>query len=194
MHRAGSVGKPLPGIDISISRDGEILVAHQAMSGYLGDLSVPQDVIHTGDLGHLDQDGFLYVTGRKKDVFITSFGRNVSPEWPESELLHQPEIAQASVFGEAQPVNTAVIVPSGGAQSERAIADAVCRANSKLPDYAQVSDWIIASEPFTVANQLMTATGKVKREAVKTRFIIGTVPAARPGARTLPHERTAGSL
>ena len=191
MYRAGSVGKPLPGIDVSIDQDGEILVSNQAMTGYLGDRTVAQDVVRTGDIGHLDSDGFLYVTGRKKDVFITSFGRNVSPEWPESELLHQPEIAQASVFGEAQPTNTAVIVPADGAQTEQSIANAIARANAELPDYAQIADWIIADEPFSVTNQLMTATGKVRREAVKARFVPGAAQPAQRTGRNRVGDRTA---
>ena len=132
--RPGSVGKPLDGVNVSIAPDGEILVENQAMLGYLGERKFAGAVIATGDLGRLDDDGFLYVTGRRKNVFITSFGRNVSPEWPEAELLHRPEIAQACVFGEAQPFNTAVICPAGPSVAPRAVADAILSANRNLPD------------------------------------------------------------
>ena len=169
--RPNSVGKPLPGIDVRIAEDGEIIVSGQSMSGYLGDATRSELPIRTGDIGHLDDDGFLYVTGRKKDMFITSFGRNVSPEWPESALLHQPEIAQACVFGEAMPYNTAVIVPadSGGSM---AIASAIARANLHLPDYARVTDWVAASGPFTVANGQLTSTGKPRRDAIARQYLL----------------------
>jgi long-chain acyl-CoA synthetase len=184
--RPGSVGKPLDGVTVSIAADGEILVENQAMLGYLGEKRTAGPVIATGDLGHLDDDGFLYVTGRRKNVFITSFGRNVSPEWPEAELLHRPEIAQACVFGEAQPFNTAVICPAGPAVTPRAVADAILSANRNLPDYARVADFIVADEPFSAANGLLTQTGKLRREAIALRYIVPTDPwsAGGPGS---PH-------
>jgi long-subunit acyl-CoA synthetase (AMP-forming) len=170
--RPGTVGKPLDGVKVSIAPDGEILVENQAMLGYLGERKGAGPAIATGDLGYLDDDGFLYVTGRRKNVFITSFGRNVSPEWPEAELLHRPEIAQACVFGEAQPFNTAIVCPSAPSVTPGAVADAILTANRNLPDYARVADFIIADEPFSVANGLLTPTGKLRREAVALRYIV----------------------
>ena len=174
--RPGSVGRPLDGVSVSIAQDGEILVRNQAMLGYLGEKEMAGPAIATGDLGYLDDDGFLYVTGRRKNVFITSFGRNVSPEWPEAELLHRPEIAQACVFGEAQPFNTAVVCPADASVSPRAIADAILSANRNLPDYARVADFIIADEPFSAANGQLTQTGKLCREAITLRYIVCSDP------------------
>ena len=174
--RPGSAGKPLDGIDVSISPDGEILVEHQSMLGYLGETEHAGAVIATGDLGHIDDDGFLYVTGRRKNVFITSFGRNVSPEWPEAELLHQPEIAQACVFGEAQPFNTAIVCPAGPSVTPRAVADAILNANRNLPDYARVADFVIADEPFAASNGLLTQTGKPRREAIALKYLLSDEP------------------
>lgn len=173
MSQSGSVGKPLPGIDVRIADDGEIVVRGQSMNGYLGEHQPENHVIHTGDLGHLDEDGFLYVTGRKKDVFITSFGRNVSPEWPEAALLHEQEVSQACVFGEAMPYNTAVIVASDSAGST-SIASAIARANRQLPDYAQVTNWILADEPFSAESGLLTPTGKPRRDAIARRYLFNT--------------------
>ena len=170
--RPGSVGRPLPGVSVDIDSHGEIIVSGQSMRGYMGERPTGSDRVRTGDLGYLD-DGFLYVTGRRKNVFITSFGRNVSPEWPEAELLHQPGIAQVCVFGEARPINTAVIVPATGSDSDDQLAEAVSAANSNLPDYARISDWIVATEPFSVANGLLTQTGKPRRDAVELRYIVG---------------------
>ena len=176
--RPGSVGKPLDGVDVSISPDGEILVENQSMLGYLGETGYPGSAIATGDLGYLDDEGFLYVTGRRKNVFITSFGRNVSPEWPEAELLHQPEIAQACVFGEARPFNTAVVCPAGPSVTPQAVADAVACANRTLPDYARVTDFVIADESFVVANGLLTQTGKPRREAIALKYLVAEEPLA----------------
>ncbi len=178
--RPGSVGKPLDGVNVSISKDGEILVENQSMLGYLGEAEHAGPAIATGDLGQFDDDGFLYVTGRRKNVFITSFGRNVSPEWPEAELLHQPEIAQACVFGEAQPFNTAIVCPAGPSVTARAVADAILTANRKLPDYARVADFVIADEPFTASNGLLTQSGKPRREAIALRYIAPAEPS--PGS------------
>ena len=184
--RRGSVGLPLPGVQIEAAEDGELLVRGPSMLGYLGELHVDGRAIHTGDLGHVDDDGFVYVAGRKKNLFITSFGRNVSPEWPEAELLHQPAIAQAAVYGEGQPINTAIIVPSHAETSGRTIAAAIARANLELPDYARVSEWIVADEPFTAANGLLTATGKPRREAVLARYLSGSVGRTRQDSPLIP--------
>lgn len=180
--RPGSVGKPLDGVSVNIAPDGEILVENQAMLGYLGERKSAGPAIATGDLGYLDDDGFLYVTGRRKNVFITSFGRNVSPEWPEAELLHRAEIAQACVFGEAQPFNTAVVCPADASVSPGAVADAILDANRNLPDYARVADFIIADEPFSAANGLLTPTGKLRREAIALRYIVPLDPWSAAGS------------
>jgi len=186
--RPGSVGKPLDGVSVSISEDGEILVGNQSMLGYLGENEHACAVVATGDLGYLDDDGFLYVTGRRKNVFITSFGRNVSPEWPEAELLHRPEIAQACVFGEAQPFNTAIVCTADPSVTPRSVADAILSANRSLPDYARVADFVIADEPFSVANGLLTETGKPRREAVALRYLVPDDPwPATDGCRVHKH-------
>ena len=108
-HKSGSVGRPLPHVQLQIDADGEIHVGGIGALGYLGEPArAGAAPIATGDLGYLDEDGFLYLTGRKKHIFITAFGRNVAPEWVERELLGEPEILQAAVFGESRPHNCAV--------------------------------------------------------------------------------------
>lgn len=173
--RAGSVGRPLPGLDVNIAPDGEIIVSGQAMVGYCGKAATRTGPVATGDIGYLDADGYLYVTGRKKNVFITSFGRNVAPEWPEALLLHEPEIAQACVYGEAMPSNIAVIVPAASMNASD-VTRAVTRANRELPDYARIGDWVLADEPFAVANGMSTATGKPRREAIAERYLARGTP------------------
>jgi long-chain acyl-CoA synthetase len=168
-RRVGSVGKPLPHTEVWIDAQGEIHVGGPSVSGYTGSISAP-DPIATGDLGRFDADGFLEVDARRKNVFITSFGRNVAPDWVETELAAEPEIAQAAVFGEARPWNVAVIVPRAAVSPTATIQAAVERANRRLPDYARVHDWIYADQPFAPANGLATANGRNRRAAIASRY------------------------
>jgi long-subunit acyl-CoA synthetase (AMP-forming) len=165
--RPGSVGRPLPHAAVKIDADGEILVARKGFLGYVGGgAAEPRgDWLRTGDLGRFDVDGFLRVEGRRKNVVITSFGRNVAPEWPEAELLAGGALAQAAVFGEGRPRLCAVLVAPPGT-SEAAIAAQVEAANARLPDYARITDWVRAASPFTPGNGLATANGRVRRDAV----------------------------
>ncbi len=169
-RRTGSVGRPLGHLAVRTRAGGEVEVRGHGFLGYLGEPDPrPGEWLATGDLGHLDTEGYLHLTGRKKSCFITAFGRNVAPEWVERELLLQPAIVQAALFGEARPWNTAVIVPAPGA-IEAMVAAAVTAVNRELPDYARVQSWILADAPFTPANDLLTATGGVRREAVWAQY------------------------
>ncbi|WP_052367403.1 AMP-binding protein [Algiphilus aromaticivorans] len=167
--RAGSVGRPLAHVSLRITDAGEIEAAGSPFLGYLGDTNFAGDWVATGDLGHRDADGYVFVHGRRKHLFVTSYGRNVSPEWVESTLQQEPAISQAVVFGENRPWNIAVLVPEtqAGAAALRA---AVARVNAQLPDYARIGDWIAAPEAMSAANGLMTATGKPLRTAIAARF------------------------
>jgi len=165
--QAGSVGKPLSHVQLKFSGDGEILVKGALFSAYLGQSgSAPGEGYYaTGDIGHLDKDGFLHITGRKKHIFITAFGRNVSPEWVERELTIQPGIAQAVVFGESRAFNVAILTPRDGADKSH-VQQFVNAANAQLPDYARVSRWLLSDVPFSVTNGLLTGTGRPRREAI----------------------------
>lgn len=166
--QSGSVGRPLPHLDISFSSSGEILVSGAGFLGYLGG-EVPVDPWPTGDLGYLDAEGYLHLTGRIKSLFITSFGRNVAPEWVERELTMQPAILQAAVFGEGRSYNVAVIVPCHGA-SEAAVHQALRDVNRMLPDYARVTAWVTALQPFSPLNQQMTTNGRLRREVIAAAY------------------------
>jgi len=172
-ERAGSVGRPLPHARVRITDDGEIEVAGALFCGYLHDTASPQEYWPTGDLGRLDADGYLYVTGRKKNLFITAFGRNVAPEWVEAELTAQPAVAQAAVFGEGRPFNAAVVMPSPALPAGRgvpAVAAAVAAANAELPDYARIGAWLMADAPFTTANGQATGNGRPLRDAIYAHY------------------------
>jgi long-subunit acyl-CoA synthetase (AMP-forming) len=146
--RPGSAGRPLPHARVRIE-ESEIVV----------------DGVPTGDLGRLDDDGYLHIDGRRKNVLITSFGRNVSPEWPEAELLAGRAIVQAAVFGEARPRLCALLVPAPGAP-ESAVHAQVQAANTRLPDYARIGAWLRADAPFTPQNGFATANGRARRDAL----------------------------
>ena len=121
-QRPGSVGKPLAHVRVRVSGWGEIEVAGNNYLGYLGDGAAARgEWLATGDLGHLDDDGFVHIDGRRRNLIITSFGRNVSPEWPEAELLAGPTIAQAAVFGEARAQLCAVLVPTAANMPDAAL-------------------------------------------------------------------------
>lgn len=162
--RPGSVGRPLPHLGVRIAADGEIVVSGSGFLGYVGQAFTDNELF-TGDLGSLDADGFLHVAGRRKHMLITSFGRNVAPEWPEAELLAGGALAQAAVFGEGRPQLCAVLVPAPAA-SDAAIAAQVGAANARLPDYARIAQWVRAESPFAPQNGLATANGRVRRDAV----------------------------
>lgn len=167
--KIGTVGKPLPHIQISFSHEQEIIVNGNAYLGYVGQTNAQQNVVHTGDIGALDEDGYLVITGRKKNIFITSFGRNVSPEWVERELKISPYIAQAALFGEAKPWNVAVIVPRQGASAQQ-IEEAINSINAKLPDYARIGRWIDADAPFSTSNQQLTSNGRNRRDVILQHY------------------------
>jgi len=168
-NRPGSVGRPLPHIRLQVSPEGEVLIDGQSFLGYLGQAADVVSAWPSGDLGEVDADGYLYLKGRRRNVFITAFGRNVAPEWVERELALEPAIAQAAVFGEARPYNVAVIVPAPGASAGEVEA-AVARVNRGLPDYARISAWLAAETAFTPANGLLTGTGRNRREALWHRY------------------------
>jgi long-subunit acyl-CoA synthetase (AMP-forming)/pyrroloquinoline quinone (PQQ) biosynthesis protein C len=171
--KPGTTGMLLPHVKAEIC-DDEIVVHDPGFLGYVGDPSAnagraaaPVERFATGDLGQISEDGFVTVTGRRKNVLITSLGRNISPEWPEAALLAQPGIYQAIVFGDGKPHLEALIVPS------RAGADinaAVKAANASLPDYAQVKKFTLAA-PFTTQNGCLTGNGRPKRDVILKNYV-----------------------
>lgn len=165
--RLGTVGRALPHARIRADAQGQLHVRGAVMSGYLGAAPNPSDEIATGDVGEIDAEGFVTLRGRLKNLIITSLGRNISPEWVESELLHEPPISQAMVMGEAQPMLAALIVSEASSeQIERALA----HANARLPDYARVRSWVRIEQPFSQREGLLTANGRLRRDAIATRY------------------------
>ena len=117
--RYGSVGKPLFNVDIEIADDGEILAkGPNIMTGYFNNEEATKEAIdsegwfHTGDIGHIDEDGFLFITDRKKNILVTSGGKNVAPAPMENALTNSPFIEQVVVIGDNKNFISALIVPT----------------------------------------------------------------------------------
>jgi long-chain acyl-CoA synthetase len=175
-HKPGSIGKPLPHVQLRVDLTGELWVKGALYHGYTqpaGGIAAPvldeEGFLATGDLAYQDADGYVYLSGRKKNMFITSFGRNVSPEWVESTLIHQPALLQVCVFGEARPFNVAIVVPQPQFTTEQ-VAQAIAQANQSLPDYAQVGDVVFADQSFSPHNGQLTANGRLKRDAIAAAY------------------------
>jgi long-chain acyl-CoA synthetase len=168
----GSSGRILPHCHVTFSDDGEVLVSGSTMLGYIGASTQPT-LIATGDLGYLDEDGFLHITGRKKNVLITSYGRNISPEWIESEAQAYAGLQQMVVLGDGQASLTAIIashasdhssVQQNRKQNLKQIAESITQLNASLPDYARIGS-IIVSRPFNQLPALITSNGRPRRDA-----------------------------
>jgi len=192
-----TVGPPLEGVEVKIAEDGEILVRGDCvMKGYWNDpeataRSIQQGWLHTGDVGGLDQEGYIQITDRKRDFIKNSGGDMVSPARIEGFLALEPEIGQAMVFGDRRPYLVAVIVPNteflqsfarernvepdlkklhGDPELQKAIGAAVARVNAGLAQIERVRHFIIAHEAFSTANGQMTPTLKIKRHAIRQAY------------------------
>lgn len=177
--KVGSVGKPLNHLSVKIE-DGSIKVRGNSFSGYLGQTPAADEQLDdswlddlwldTGDLGYLDDEGFLFITGRKKNLLISSFGRNISPEWIEAELSLCSTIDQVMVIGDAQAYCSAIIVAASPASNPQTISAQIAQINSTLPDYARIHKFILTPEKFTNSNHLLTDNGRLRRSAIFSHY------------------------
>ncbi|MGA0972596.1 MAG: AMP-dependent synthetase/ligase [Candidatus Puniceispirillaceae bacterium] len=179
-----TVGPPVAGVEVRFANDGEILVRGDLlMKGYWRDdhstaATIRDGWLYTGDIGSADEDGYITITGRKKEIIVNSGGENIVPSRVEALLTIEPEIEQAMVDGDRRPWLAAVIVPSDEARAKAAsddalkllIAETVDRANSRLSQIERVRRFIIADEGFTNENSQLTATLKVRRHVVKAQY------------------------
>ncbi len=164
--RPGTVGKPLSHVRVTVDDKGHIQVRGNAFLGYLGQTGAPETPLDTGDLGDYDEAGFLRVNGRAKHLLITSFGRNVSPEWLESELTQALGARQAVVFGDGEPRLSALLVLTGPWPPERLRA-ALNRLNATLPDYARLAQVFVRQRPLSPADGYLTANGRPVRHRIR---------------------------
>jgi long-chain acyl-CoA synthetase len=194
----GTVGEPLPRVDVRIAPDGEVLVRGPTVCGGYHDepdataeLLDPEGWMHSGDLGHFDAEGRLHLTGRKKDLIITSSGKNVAPQGIETALSAEPFISQAVVVGDRRPYLTALVALDVQAvlahfgpepmpadveelgrhpRVHREIERAVERVNAGRAPIERVKTWRVLPRELTVAAGELTPTLKVRRQAVTDRF------------------------
>jgi len=174
-----TVGPPLKGVEVKIAEDGEILVRGDlVMQGYWNNEEATRDTIrdgwvHTGDIGLIDEDGHLQITDRKKDIIVNSGGDNISPQRVESILTIEPEIAQAMVYGDKHSHLVAVLVPDADwlagldGEPESALTTVLEKVNQSLSNIETVRRFILADEPFTTENELLTPTMKIRRHKIK---------------------------
>jgi len=161
-----SVGHFLPHIQAEIIQ-GELNVRTNNFLGYLNNPSSwnPSSVA-TGDLVE-QTDGQVYIKGRKKNLIINSFGRNISPEWVESEILATGLFLQVVILGDARPFLTALLIPVSNEIPNQLIENAITRVNQRLPDYAKVQEFIINLKQDLDWNTYFTANGRPKRQALE---------------------------
>jgi len=162
----GTVGKPLDHVQVETGSDRHIRVRGNTHLGYLGDQPRARGTLDTGDLGHVDEQGFLHVDGRSKNLLITSFGRNISPEWLESELVQALGARQAVVFGDGEPHPMALITLTDS-RSPDALTQALNQLNGRLPDYARLSAVYIRRQLLTPENGYLTANGRPVRARIQ---------------------------
>ncbi|WP_135077288.1 long-chain fatty acid--CoA ligase [Terasakiella sp. SH-1] len=192
-----TVGPALEHTDIKIAPDGEILVRGDlVMQGYWRNPNATQETIidgwlHTGDVGFIDDDGFLQITDRKKDIIVNSGGDNISPQRVEGFLSLQREIAQSMVYGDQRPHLVALIVPDeefvenwakenscdhdpaqiiANEDFKNEIAKAVARVNQDLSNIEKVRKFILSDTAFTIENEQMTPTLKIRRHMIKAQY------------------------
>jgi len=162
---SGSVGHSIGAHRVSLAADGEIVIDGPLFLGLVNDPRKPGP-LHTGDIARLDDDGMLWIEGRKSNLIVTSFGRNIAPEWLEGLLVAQPEIAQAMVRGDGETAAEALIVPaSPSADVDRAVLS----VNAMLPAYARIGRTRLVP-PFTPSNGQLTGNGRLRREAIDKAY------------------------
>jgi long-chain acyl-CoA synthetase len=198
-YKFGTVGLPVPGVELRLSDDGEILArGPNIASGYYQRPEATAEVFlddgwfATGDIGEIDAEGFLRITDRKKDLLVTAGGKNVAPQNIENLLKGDPLISQAMVYGDRRPFLTAVLTLdpeaatayarelgiSGDTVAELAenpqirtlLEGRVERVNQRLAPYESIKKFVIAREDFTEASNELTPTLKVKRQVVAQKY------------------------
>lgn len=166
-HNRGTVGHPLRHVTLSFAADGEIVIDDSLYLGTIGHPR-PEGPYFTGDVGRIDAQGRVSIIGRKSSLIITSFGRNVAPEWVEEHLVAQPQIAQAMVYGDGEATLRAFIVPSA---IDADVAAGVAAANAALPAYARIDSWQPV-RPFIPADGTLTPNGRLRRAAIMERAAV----------------------
>jgi long-chain acyl-CoA synthetase len=178
--RFGTVGPALPGVELRIADDGEVLIKTDTIfAGYFKDEQATLEVLpgdgwlRSGDLGHIDDDGFLTITDRKKDILVTAGGKNVAPQNLENALKMHPLVSQAVVVGDRRPYVAALITVAEGTTPDEArfeIEQLVEDVNRELSRYEQIKRYTILPRDFTADEDEITPTLKLKRRVIQEHF------------------------
>ena len=175
--RLGSVGMPSSGMELQIAMDGEILLRGRPVFGGYWNASVQavrdDGWFATGDLGHIDADGFLWVSGRKKDIIINSSGHNMSAHRIEAVLREEvPQLAYAVVIGDGRPFNTALLVfeACGDDDMDALVQSAVGQANARLARVEQIKRFRIVRRTWNPGSEELTPTMKLRRASINAKY------------------------
>jgi len=179
-YRFGTVGPALPGVELRVADDGEVLIKTDTVfGGYFKDEEATREVLsadgwlRSGDVGHLDEDGFLTITDRLKDILVTAGGKNVAPQNLENALKTHAVISQALVVGDRRPYVAALITLSeevDPADAAPAVQRAVDEVNSDLSRYEQIKRFTVLPRDFTLEAGEVTPTLKLKRRVCQEHF------------------------
>lgn len=176
-YKFGTVGLPMPGCEVKLASDGEILVRSEMMfSGYY---KAPEETaasfsdgwLLTGDLGEFDQDGFLKIVGRKKELIVTSTGKKISPLLIENMLKEHHIVSQAMVYGEGKSYLVALITVNGDPRAvEPTVQQKIDEVNRRVSSTESIKKFVILDRDFEIGKDEITPTGKVKRDVVAKRY------------------------
>jgi long-chain acyl-CoA synthetase len=179
-YRFGTVGPALPDVELRIADDGEVLIKTDTIfAGYYKDEQATQEVLpgdgwlRSGDLGHIDDDGFLTITDRKKDILVTAGGKNIAPQNLENALKTHPLVSQALVVGDRRPYVAALITLAEGTTPEDARHDIellVEKVNGDLSRYEQIKRYALLPRDFSADEDEVTPTLKLKRRVCQEHF------------------------
>ena len=172
-----TVGPIFPGVEVKLAEDGEILVkGENLMLGYWNNQEATNKTIidgwlHTGDIGEFDKEGYLKITDRKKDIIVSLGGDNIAPSKLENLLTLSSDIEQACVFGEQKNYIAALIILSSDSKATKEQIDLyIEKMNADLTQPEKIKRYHIIDEPFTIENNLMTPTMKVRRHEVEKKY------------------------
>ena len=175
--KVDTVGPIFPGVEVKLSDDGEILVkGENLMLGYWNNKEATEQTIkdgwlYTGDIGEFDEDNYLKITDRKKDIIVSLGGDNIAPSKIENLLTLSPDIEQSCVFGEQKNYIAALIILSPDSKaSNEDIQKYINEINKDLTQPEKIKKFTFIDEPFTIENNLMTPTMKVRRHEVQKKY------------------------
>ena len=173
--RFDTVGKPLPSVELRLDDDGEILArGPNVFAGYLDDPEATRAAFtddgwfRTGDVGRWTDDGFLQIVDRKKDILVTTGGKNVPPANIEARFADDPVIERCVVYGDARPYLVAAVWVAPGREAE--VEARIAAVNAGLARYETIKKWFVAAEPLTVEAGTLTSSLKLRRKAVYERL------------------------